>query len=321
MIQDVVAALEKHNFEAVMAGCAVLCGSADSADDLKKIRAELTQHFQKAEAEQALLNAKNRYYDCVLSCVSPEYQTHLRLLLKEGTYLDVVRKTLCLSESRIMMGGSFYDRIQEWKILCQTKEVPFLTKEILLNEFDKKGVQNDQILFQTIAETAPLYFLRRLQVLDRDIFRRIHLMQLLLSPQKNLRIYEYGCGAADVGLFFALNGHRVAVSEAEAGMLPLVKKRFELRNLQAEYFGASAEIPIPSPSGRFDLIVAVEVLEHIRNPMALLENLDSLMDSETLVFLGSFPFNDTNAVGDHLQEALSLQAGLLKWIKGHWVPV
>jgi len=322
VIQNILMCVEQRDWEAVMAGCAVVCGASDQAEDMREIRTEITKGFEKVETERALLSAKYRYYDCVLSCTSPEYQAHLKPLLKgESAYLDIVRNTLRLSESRKNIGGFYYDRIHEWKILCEANEVPFLTKDILLSEFDRKGVQNDRVLFRTIAETAPLYFLRRLQVLDRDIFNRINLASNLFADRKKLRIYEYGCGCADVGIFFAANGHEVIVSEAEDGMLPLVKKRFEMRGLQAEYLGASARTPIPVASGKFDMIVVVEGLEHLRRPMDLLEHLNSLMTNESLVFLGSFPFNDTNAVGDHLKEALDVQKDLLRWIKRYWEPI
>jgi cyclopropane fatty-acyl-phospholipid synthase-like methyltransferase len=69
---------------------------------------------------------------------------------------------------------------------------------------------------------------------------------------------------------------------------------------------------------KYDLIMAIEVLEHVRYPQKLLETITAVLAESGVVLLGSFPFNPTNARGDHLIEAVSKRAELLSWIRSRW---
>jgi len=88
--------------------------------------------------------------------------------------------------------------------------------------------------------------------------------------------------------------------------------------LEATYVGANYKCPVPSIIGQFDLIIAIEVLEHIRNPLKLLELIYGLLDKKGMVMLGSFSFKDTNIRGDHLKEAVSQRLLIRSWINDHF---
>jgi 2-polyprenyl-3-methyl-5-hydroxy-6-metoxy-1,4-benzoquinol methylase len=131
-------------------------------------------------------------------------------------------------------------------------------------------------------------------------------------------VLDYGCGAADPALYLRSQGCHLTICDVEGGNLDAALKRFELRHLGVSAVGATAENPVPSFSTEFDIIIALEVLEHIRYPVRFLQTMwDSLVDGGILM-LGSFPFKGTNTSGDHLEEAVSARKDLQQWIDEHF---
>jgi hypothetical protein len=222
----------------------------------------------------------------------------------------------------LQANGLFRDRIHEWTLVFEGKEIPYLTKTLLMVQFEKLGVNDDERLFQTLTELTPFYFLRKMQVPTLpDLQCLLKLLPVLEKKGIPLKTLDYGYGAADLSIFLAKCGHKPTICDVEGGNLTAARKRFELRSLEVTCVGVLAFNPVPSIEGQFDLIIAIEVLEHIRNPLKLLELIDGLLYDNGMVMLGSFPFTDTSAIGDHLKEAVSQRLKLLSWINEHWTHV
>jgi SAM-dependent methyltransferase len=82
------------------------------------------------------------------------------------------------------------------------------------------------------------------------------------GPLKGKRILDYGCGAAEAGVYFAKQGARVVGVDVSPGMLDVAKRL-------AERHGTSIEVrrvtgaTIPADAGEFDLIYGNGVLHHV----------------------------------------------------------
>jgi len=215
----------------------------------------------------------------------------------------------------------FESRLHEWQVLFPDIDIPFTGKKELMEQFDDSMVSTDERLFQAINNLAPQYFFRKLLLPNMMSLLLIkEIIQKHFENQK-LQVLDFGCGCGDHGLYCALQGHDVSVCDVEGLMLNSVIKRFEMRNIQGEFICSTPEIPIPHCEGIFDLIIAREVLEHVRYPVRLLEQLDAVGTKDSCVVLGSFPFRPAVAVGDHLIEAISEREQLLNWIASHWKPI
>lgn len=182
---------------------------------------------------------------------------------------------------------------------------------------EEGGKDTDETLFRMLREISPFYFFRKIQQVDLAALNRF--VRILGDSQDHrgtgdLTVLNYGCGAADVALLAAAQGCRATICDVEGDNLEYASTRFANRGLAVETIGATSKTPIPRFRDKYDVIVAKEVLEHVREPFLFLEVMkESLLDTGVLM-LGSFPFRPTSAEGDHLEEAVSRRTELAEWI-------
>lgn len=270
-----------------------------------------------------LVEAKGRYYEFFLALVDPIKKIDLSQQLYGGVAGEIryIREMIALSSAdELEANGLFRDRIHEWTLIFNRGKVPYLTKTLLMDKFEKLGVNDDERLFKTLTKLTPLYFLRKMQAPAlSDLQRILKLLPVLEKKAIPLKTLDYGGGAADASILLAKRGHKPTICDVEDGNLTAAQKRFELRSLEVRCIGASSKDPIPSIEGHFDLIIAIEVLEHVRKPLKLLELIYELLNENGIVMLGSFPLKDTDTRGDHLiKEAVSKRSQLCRWINNHF---
>lgn len=110
------------------------------------------------------------------------------------------------------------------------QKIPYLTKTMLMDKFEKLSVSDDVNIFETLADLTPLYFLRKMQLPNlMDFQRLLRLLPVLKHKDKPLEILDYGCGSADLSIFLAKGGHEIKICDVESGNLLAARKRFELR--------------------------------------------------------------------------------------------
>lgn len=108
-----------------------------------------------------------------------------------------------------------------------------------------------------------------------------------LAADGPLRILDLGCGSG--GMLESLAEHY-----RERGWEPsdhLLGVDIDLDHYKATVPGRVIDLnrPLPESLGKFDLIISIEVLEHVRRPYILIEELASLLDSD-----GTFMFTVPN---------------------------
>lgn len=283
----------------------------------------LNSFFSHPYILRIIRQTKARYYEFFLAMLKPEKRTGFsRQLYGKDNDIQYIRETIALSGvDELVKKGLFQDRLYEWALIFKRK-TPYLTKALLQKKFEKQGVNNDAELFRALIKLSPLYFFRRMQCPDLQMLQRvlkvIHFLEKKNIPLKTL---EYGCGSADPSILLLKRGHKPTICDVEKGNLAAAQKRFKLRSLKVRNIGVNQNCPVPSIIDKFDLIIATEVLEHIRNPLKLLELIYKSLDKQGIVMFGSFPFNETDARGDHLEEAVSKREQLLCWINTNFTRI
>jgi len=129
----------------------------------------------------------------------------------------------------------------------------------------------------------------------------------LKKPISSLKVLDYGCGISDIGLLFAKLGANVTIADLDNKKFDFAKWRYEKRKLPFTF------IPIKEPSdipilerSRYDLVIIIEVFEHVRDPFSLLKMLTVSLKKDGLLFdsmAGSF---DRLVEGDHLAESIKI---------------
>ncbi len=266
------------------------------------------------------MGLKGRYYEAIVSLVGDGTREDLDRLLYTGFAPSVAAVRKALAHRPFGEYAFFRNRIDEWLTITESSAVPHVTKEILFDKLAAYDLTRDEGLFAGLRAVAPLYCLRKMAMPDLGKFQRL-VGALGALPHRRLNILDYGCGVADFSLYLRGLGHQVTICDVDGGNLDFAVKRFALRGVDVKTAPASEAQPQPELAGPFDLIIAVEVLEHVRKPFDLVTSLDAALAPDGIVMLGSFPFNATSATGDHLTEAVSQKDGLMQWIQEHWEPV
>lgn len=124
---------------------------------------------------------------------------------------------------------------------------------------------------------------------------------------KGLRVLDYGCGVGDIALLLARLGAEVTVVELATANLDFVRWRFRSRNLPLAVIPVTSTESFPDVGrARYDLVVATEILEHVRNPDQLLNLLSAALAPRGLLFSSMGTDFRREVGGDHLPEAADI---------------
>jgi 2-polyprenyl-3-methyl-5-hydroxy-6-metoxy-1,4-benzoquinol methylase len=105
----------------------------------------------------------------------------------------------------------------------------------------------------------------------------------------------------------------VTLSDIEKGNLEFAKWRFETRNLSYN------EIPINITNlyptfDEQDLIIAGEVLEHVRDPLRTVRNFYNCLPEGGHLWTSSYPYKEKTVGGTHLREAFDARHEVLSFL-------
>lgn len=120
------------------------------------------------------------------------------------------------------------------------------------------------------------YTLRLMLAYERYSMICDYLDCMISDSNKNLDqfdVLDYGCGVSDIGLLFSLFGSKVTIADLDNDRFNFVIWRFHRRGYNPQVIRiSSTEIYPELPESKFDLIIATELFEHVRDPMKLLSN-------------------------------------------------
>lgn len=87
-----------------------------------------------------------------------------------------------------------------------------------------------------------------------------------------LRVADYGCGDGALAYLLALRGALVQGFDPSELALELAREQHGRRRSSAR-FASTSDYRCPADDGFFDAVVCSDVIEHVRNPKALLQEL------------------------------------------------
>ena len=140
-------------------------------------------------------------------------------------------------------------------------------------EWEKKVLsENRQSIEQFYDETpAMLYELVWWHALGEDLSPLAYVLALRFAQQHGCESYlDFGAGVGAGGLLFAAHGIQTTLADISSSLLRFSAWRLALRKLPAQYLDLRSS---PLPSESFDFISAMDVFEHLADPVETVEKL------------------------------------------------
>lgn len=131
---------------------------------------------------------------------------------------------------------------------------------------------------------------------------------------------DYGCGAADYALVFAVLGASPVVVDLAGGPVEFASYRFDARSIARQAIAVTTEIEHP-PLPRADVINAAEVLEHVNDPPRLIEEFFQALRPEGYFTFSDYPVRPKKVEGNHLRAAAEKRQAALDLLNKLFEPV
>ncbi len=137
------------------------------------------------------------------------------------------------------------------------------------------------------------------------------------NDRKQIKVLDYGCGVADYALSFGVYGYDITLSDIEGGVVEFAKWRFKKRNLKYDFIPVNVNNMYPE-LGDQDIIVAGEVLEHVREPLRTVQGFHNALPSGGYLWVSAYPYIEKRVGGGHLKEAFDAREGVLEYLNGNF---
>lgn len=124
------------------------------------------------------------------------------------------------------------------------------------------------------------------------------------------RILDYGCGVSDMGLLLGKEGHEITLVDLANRKLEFAQWRYRARGLECKALSVADTERLPAlPPNTYDVVIATEILEHVRDPLAALRTLRQSLKANGLFFCSMGLGFDRDVEGDHLAESVRIGNG------------
>ncbi len=118
----------------------------------------------------------------------------------------------------------------------------------------------------------------RIQYIKDQVSRSFH----------GLSILDVGCGGGVLSEPLARLGAQVTGLDASEKNISVASLHAQEQGLPITYVRSSLEDYLATSHQKFDLVIALEVLEHVQNPFSFLEECTSCLKEDGLLFVSTF---------------------------------
>lgn len=105
---------------------------------------------------------------------------------------------------------------------------------------------------------------------------------------KGMKVLDIGCGGGLLAEPLTRLGAGVVGLDATSGNIDVAKAHAQLDGLDIEYHAMSLEEYKTQSFEKFDIVLALETIEHVQNPTFFLEECTSFLKDEGLFFVSTF---------------------------------
>ncbi len=98
-----------------------------------------------------------------------------------------------------------------------------------------------------------------------DEIKLEYLIDILPSPQENIKIIEVGCGSAKLSCFLASLGYDTTCLDYSENALNVAKKNYQITNNKGKFIVGDVR-NLPFENNTYDVVLSTGLLEHFKDP-------------------------------------------------------
>ena len=156
--------------------------------------------------------------------------------------------------------------------------------ENLANEWRDKVDSNDRISVENFYNETEeeIYELIWWHTLSEDLSPLSYVTALQFAQRESCRnCLDFGAGVGSGSLLFVRGGLKVGMADISSPLLEFSRWRFQVRRLPGEFFDLK-NTELPSES--FDMVTAMDVFEHLADPVDAVEKLFDVLKPGGFLF-------------------------------------
>ena len=190
-------------------------------------------------------------------------------------YRSIWKNALCVETQQDLQESILWElgQYMECKDLAEIRSRCQLAVATLKNEWRQKVAVGDRKSVEQYYDESQttIYELMWWHTLSEDSSPLAYLTALDFSQQQGCRSYlDFGAGVGSGGIIFARHGLEVTLADISSPLQQFSQWRFEKRKLPAQFIDLKAG---RLPSRAFDMVTAMDVFEHLVDPVGTIDQL------------------------------------------------
>lgn len=189
---------------------------------------------------------------------------------------------------------------EQYPIESTNYKINFLYK----NFFEE--MTNEEKIFNCYKKAAPYYSLRQLLGRPEKFNQQLIIFDFMSTHlQLGANVMDYGCCVGDFSILFNKMGFNVFAIDLDNSTFSFAKKRFFDRKMNISTVDINDQMELPNIEEKFDFIFCRDVLEHIVNPLAVLQFFYDHMQSNGYMYISTMNPGDEIYIGsEHLRNTI-----------------
>lgn len=209
---------------------------------------------------------------------------------------------------------------------CSTEEVLQRYEDFHVNKSRRKpkdslDVSTDEGVFAHYRQEIEQHLTKKMLAYTRfDMaYKLLKYLNAYYPPAKrpDIRVLDYGCGVADYALAFAAQGYHPVICDIPGSHLDFAQWRFKKRDIPYTAISVTENNLYPD-LGKVDIAICGEVLEHVRNPLKVIQSINQSMPRSGFFWSSGFPDDEREVGGTHLPEAAELRLESVNYLHKHF---
>ena len=159
--------------------------------------------------------------------------------------------------------------------------------------------------FKALHEINPV----RIDYIKSIILQHFNITTTSTKPLKNIKLLDIGCGGGLVCKPMHEFGSNVTGIDANKHNTKAASSYAKEHNLNIKYINSTVEDYAPKNKNTYDVVLCLEVIEHVANPKEFVKNISTLVKQDGILI-----FSTINRTLKSFAQAIIIAEYILNWV-------